>query len=94
MIKVPFLNKLILKIASEVHKSRIEKLEIRILDMEQDKKVTDSRLNDCSDLLSKLEDRLYNANLDSSKAVGAINALLQTGKINSLNEKRNEDVRK
>lgn len=63
------------------------------MEMEKDKKVTDSKLQDCLDLIGKLDDRLYNANLDSSKAVGAINALLQTGKVHSLNEKRNEDAR-
>ncbi|CAA0250882.1 hypothetical protein TFA04_80005 [Tenacibaculum maritimum] len=83
-----------MKIASEVHKSRIETLENRILEMEKDKKVTDSKLNDCLNNLSKLEDRLYNANLDSSKAVGAINALLQSGKLHSLNEKKDENVSK
>jgi len=92
MIKIPFLNKIIMKIASEVHKSRIETLENRILKMEQDKKVTESKLNDCLNALSKLDDRLYNANLDSSKAIGAINALLHNGKLQSLNEKKDENV--
>ena len=81
-----------MKIASEVHKSRIETLENRILEMEKDKKVTESKLNDCLSNISKLEERLYNANLDSSKAVGAINALLHSGKFNSINEKKNENV--
>jgi hypothetical protein len=92
MIKIPFLNKIVMKIASEVHKSRIETLENRILEMEKDKKVTESKLNDCLETVSKLDDRLYAANLDSSKAVGAINALLQSGKLHSLTEKKDENV--
>ena len=94
MIKIPFINKIILKVASEVHKNRIEKLEHRVLEMEKDKKLVDKQINDCLDNLSKLDDRLYNANLDSAKAVGAINSLLQAGKLHSLTENKSNDFRK
>lgn len=71
-----WLKKLIVKIAAEVHKSKIEEFEKRILKMEQEHAVISKTLIDNQNKIEKLEDKLYNANMDSAKAYGTIQTLI------------------
>lgn len=72
-----WINKIVEKIAAEVHKSKIEEFEKRILEMEQKHAVILKTMIDMQNAMEKLEDRLYNANMESSKANGALQTLIQ-----------------
>lgn len=89
-----WLNKIVRKVASEVHKSKIEDFEKRILEIERKQEVILKTMTDNQNKLDKLDDRLYDANLKSAAAVGAINTLIQSG-MNSpkmLNQGNNEQT--
>lgn len=72
-----FLNDLIRKMAAEVHKSKIDEFEKRILAIEQKQEVILRTIDDNKNQLIKLDDRMYKANLDSSKAIGTIETLMK-----------------
>ena len=87
-----WLDKIVSKIASEVHKSKIDEFEKRILAMEQKQAVILKTIEDNQKFLEKLDDRIYKANLESASAVGAIKTLIQNGtSTNSLNQDRNNE---
>jgi hypothetical protein len=77
---VDWLKKLIYRIASEVHRSKIDEFEKRIQDMERKHEVMLKSILDNEKKMEKLEDRQYDANLQASQAIGAINVLIQSGK--------------
>lgn len=74
-----WLNKIVRKVAAEVHKSKIDEFEKRILEIEQKQAVILKTIQDNQTKLDKLDDRLYQANMESASAVGAIKTLIQTG---------------
>jgi hypothetical protein len=80
-----WLYKIVRKIAAEVHKSKIEDFEKRIAEMEKQHQVLLKSMKDNDIKLSIMDDRLYHANIESSKAVGAIQTVINTGLINKIN---------
>ncbi len=75
-----WLNKVILKIASEVHKSKIDELEKRIIGMEKKHEVFIKTISDNEKKIEKLEDRVYQSDLIISKFDGALNVLIEKAK--------------
>jgi hypothetical protein len=73
-----WLNKIVIKIASEVHKNKIEDFEKRILVIEQEEKVILKTLNDIEAKLDKLDDRIYDNNLKTATALGFVQSLKAT----------------
>ena len=76
---INLVKKAFIKIAAEVHKTKIEEFEKRILEIEQKQAVILKTIQDNEKKLGKLDDRLYQANMESAAAVGAINTLIQSG---------------
>ena len=72
-----YLQQLIRKLASEVHRSKIDEFEKRILEMEKKHDLILKSINDNQNKLDILDSRIYNANLESAKALGALNAIIQ-----------------
>ncbi len=77
-----WLNGIVKKVAAEVHKTKISEFESRLLEIERKQEVILKCLQDNQNTLDKLDNRLYQANMDSAAAVGAINAMIQTGRPN------------
>ena len=75
---------IIKKAAAEVHKTKINEFETRLLEIERKQDVILKSMQDNQNKLEKLDDRIYNANMDSSAAVGAIRAMIQSGKTNII----------
>jgi len=73
-----WLNKIVIKIASEVHKNKIEDFEKRILVIEQEQKVILKTLKDIETKLDKLDDRIYDNNLKTANALGFIQSFKST----------------
>lgn len=73
-----WLNKIVIKIASEVHKNKIEDFEKRILVIEQEEKVIVKTLKDIEAKLDKLDDRIYDNNLKTATALGYFKSLNPT----------------
>lgn len=73
-----WLNKIVIKIASEVHKNKIEDFEKRILVIEQEQKVILKTLKDIESKLEKLDDRIYDNNLKTATALGFVQSLKST----------------
>ena len=67
-----WLNKIIIKIASEVYKNKIEDFEKRILVIEQEEKVILKTLKDIEEKLNKLDDRIYDNNLKTATTLGFV----------------------
>jgi len=65
-------KKIARKVAAEVHKSKIEEFEKRIADMEKKHEVLLKSMQDNQDTLKVIDKRVYDANMASSKAIGAI----------------------
>lgn len=65
------------KIASEVHKSKIEQLENRILEMERKHAVIMKSIEDNCTSLDKMEQKVEKATFESAKASGTIETLKQ-----------------
>ena len=86
-----WLNKIVVKIAAEVHKSKIDDFENRILEMERKQEVILKTIQDNQDQLLKLDDRLYKANVESAKATGAIATLIQLIDIKNLKEEKSDE---
>jgi len=74
-----WLNKIIRRIAAEVHKSKIEEFEKRILAVEQMHEVILKTIKDSEAKLDKLDNRIYDAILDSAKVIGTIETLKELG---------------
>ena len=75
-----WLNKIILKLASEVHKSRIDELEKRILEIEKKHEVILKSISDNENTIEKLEEKLYKSDLKVAKFEGAITVLIEKAK--------------
>jgi len=73
-----WINKIVIKIASEVHKNKIEDFEKRILVIEQEQKVILKTLKDIESKLDKLDDRVYNNNLKTATALGYLQSFKST----------------
>jgi len=73
-----WLNKIVIKIASEVHKNKIEDFEKRILVIEQEQKVILKTLKDIESKLEKLDDRIYDNNIKTAAALGFVQSLKST----------------
>ena len=69
-MNLSWLNKIVIRIASEVHKNKIEDFEKRILLIEQEQKVILKTLKDIEKKLEKLDDRIYDNNLKTAAAIG------------------------
>lgn len=84
---------IIKKAAAEVHKTKINEFENRLLEIERKQEVILKSIQDNQTKLEKLDDRIYKANMESAAAVGAIKAMIQTGKANnlSLNQDNSND---
>lgn len=78
------------RVASEVHKSKIEDFEKRIADMEKNQKLIMKSLENNESKIEKLDDRVYKANMESATAVGAIKTLVQSGIQNNSLPKAND----
>jgi hypothetical protein len=74
-----WINKIVRKVAEEVHKSKIDEFEKRMLKIEQKQAVILKSIQDNQSKLDKLDERLYQANMNSASAVGAINTIINTG---------------
>jgi len=87
-----WIDKIVRKVASEVHKSKIEDFEKRILEIERKQEVILKTLTDNQNKLDKLDDRLYDANLKSATATGAITTFIELGMKNQkmLNQENDE----
>ena len=79
-----WLSKIVVKIAAEVHKTKIDEFEKRLLEIEQKQQVILKSIEDNQKMMSKLDDRIYKANIESAAAVGAINAVISRGNVNNL----------
>lgn len=86
-----WLNKIVIKIAAEVHKTKIDEFEKRLLEIEQKQQVILKSIEDNQKNISKLDNRVYKANLESASAVGAIKAVISNGSLNSLLTQREND---
>lgn len=73
-----WLNKIVIKIASEVHKNKIEDFEKRILVIEQEQKVILKTLKDIESKLEKLDNRIYDNNIKTASALGFVQSLIST----------------
>lgn len=84
-------NKIVTKLAAEVHKNKIEEFEKRLLEIEQKQQVILKSIEDNQKTLNKLDNRIYKANIESASAVGAINAVISRGNVNNLLTQREND---
>ena len=73
-----WLNKIVIKIVSEVHKNKIEDFEKRILVIEQEQKVILKTLKDIESKLEKLDNRIYDNNIKTASALGFVQSLIST----------------
>jgi uncharacterized coiled-coil protein SlyX len=73
-------NKIVLKIASEVHKSKIDELEKRIASIEKKHEVFNKSISDNEKVLEKLENRLYQSDMKIAKFEGAFVVILDKAK--------------
>jgi hypothetical protein len=85
-----WLNKIVRKVAAEVHKTKIDEFEKRIQEMEQKQEVILKTIIDNQNKLDKLDDRLYQANMESAAAVGAIKTIIQTNSNNIINSREQQ----
>jgi predicted transcriptional regulator len=77
-----WLKTIIGKIAAEVHKTKIGEFENRLLEIERKQEVILKSIQDSQNKLEKLDDRIYQANIESAAAVGAIKTVIQGGMTN------------
>lgn len=70
------LNKLIRKVAEEVHKSKIDELEKRIVEMEKDHKVNLKVISDNETRINKLESKLWETSLEAAKIESTVKTIL------------------
>lgn len=72
-----WINKIVFRIASEVHKSKIEEFEKRIMEMERKHDVMMKTIHDNEKRLEKLDDKLYDANTKLASTMGSLNVLFK-----------------
>jgi len=75
-----WLNKILLRIASEVHKSRIDELEKRIAEMEKKHGVFNKTISDNERKIEKLEERMYQSDMTRCKFEGALSVVIDIAK--------------
>ncbi len=75
-----WLEKIILKIASEVHKSKIDELEKRIHEMEKKHEVFNKTISDNERKIEKLEEKMYQSDMVRCKFEGALSVLMDKAK--------------
>jgi len=71
------LKKIISRIAEEVHRSKIEELENRLLEMEKDHKLYHKTILDNEKRIQNLEEKLWDAILNSTKIETALETALK-----------------
>ncbi|WP_338376497.1 hypothetical protein [uncultured Flavobacterium sp.] len=86
-----WLNKIVVKIAAEVHKTKIDEFEKRLLEIEQKQQVILKSIENNQKAINKLDNRIYKANIESATAVGAINAVISRANGNNLLTQREND---
>mgnify|MGYP000182766933 CR=1 FL=1 len=77
-MEIKWLNKLVMKLAEEAYKSKIEALDKRMIDLEKKHEIIMKSIADSEKKLGKLDDRLYDANIDAAKTVGALQAFIKS----------------
>ncbi len=70
-----WINKIVFRIASEVHKSKIEEFEKRIMEMERKHHLLLKSMTDNERNINKIEERLYNTDMKLSNTVGIVSSL-------------------
>ncbi|MBE7635123.1 hypothetical protein F7642_12390 [Tenacibaculum finnmarkense genomovar ulcerans] len=87
-----WLNKIISKVAEEVHKSKIEEFNNKVANLVSEHKVMTKTINDNEKKILKLEDKVFNAIVSSSKMEATITTvlLLKDKEIEQLKLKRND----
>ena len=83
-----WLSKIINRIAIEVHKDKLNELEARIIEMEKNQQLILKSISDNEKRIEKIDDRVYNANIESASAIGAIKTFIEGRKLvgNSNNQ--------
>ncbi|MCF6307901.1 MAG: hypothetical protein L3J09_08090 [Flavobacteriaceae bacterium] len=71
-----WLKKIVRRVAEEVHKSKIEELDKRVLEMEKEHKVMTKTISDSESKIKDLETKLYNSIILSTKMEATINTVL------------------
>lgn len=71
-----WLKKIVRRVAEEVHKSKIEELDKRVLEMEKEHKVMTKSISDSESKIKDLETKLYNSVILSTKMEATINTVL------------------
>lgn len=71
-----WLKKIVRRVAEEVHKSKIEELDKRVLEMEKEHKVMTKTITDSENKIKELENKLYNSVILSTKMEATISTVL------------------
>ena len=92
-MKIPWLNKIVRRVAEEVHKSKIDEMDKRMIEMEKDYKAIKLILTQNKDEIKDLQDKLYSSVMTASKMEGAITTMmtLQGNNIKQLKDGHNEE---
>jgi len=87
-----WINKIVRKIAEEVHKSKIEDFDKRVAELLSEHKVMNKTITDNEQKIQRLEDRVFNAIISSAKMEATIKTvlLLKDKEIEQLKLKSNE----
>lgn len=81
-----WLKKIVKRIAEEVHKSKIEELEKRIIEMEKDHKVIMKTITDNEIKIKELDEKVFKSTIVSAKMEATIKTILY------LNEKEGRNL--
>ena len=71
-----WLNKIISKISEEVHKSKIEEFNSKVVDLVSDHKVMQKTISENERKIQQLENKVFNAIVASSKMEATIQTVL------------------
>lgn len=71
-----WLNKIISKVAEEVHKSKIEEFNNKVTELVSEHKVMTKTITDNEIKIQKLEDKVFNAIVSSSKMEATIKTVI------------------
>ncbi len=71
-----WLNKIIGKVAEEVHKSKIEEFSSKVAELVSDHKVMSKTIHDNERKIQQLEEKVFNSIVTSSKMEATISTLL------------------
>jgi hypothetical protein len=77
-----WIKKLVRRVAEEVHRSKIEELSNRILEMEKDYKLIKKILQDSEHKIKDLEEKLYSSTIIVSKMEATINTVIMLSESN------------